>query len=174
MQIAGECLERADRLFSTAWADRRHVHRRADIDCRSVRMNGGHLPSPAGTFRVRHWPVPSCGEFGKEGLGCAVARLMTHHGFSQRRACRLIGFDRSTARDRYRRPDDGERRVRLRALAADRRRFGYRRLGVLLAREGWAVNHKKLYRLYQEDGLTVEGFRRLNIWDNWTFAEKSF
>ena len=74
---------------------------------------------------------------------------MTHHGFSQRRACRLIGFDRSTARYRGRRPDDGELRVRLRALAVDRRRFGYRRLGVLLAREGVIVNHKKLYRLYR-------------------------
>jgi putative transposase len=80
---------------------------------------------------------------------------MTHHGFSQRRACRLIGFDRSTARYRCRRADDGELRVRLRALAADRRRFGYRRLGVLLAREGWAVNHKKLYRLYREERLAV-------------------
>ena len=80
---------------------------------------------------------------------------MTEHGFSQRRACRLIGFDRSTARYRCRRPDDAGLRSRLRALAAERRRFGYRRLGVLLAREGLRVNHKKLYRLYREERLAV-------------------
>jgi putative transposase len=84
-----------------------------------------------------------------------VERLMTEHGFSQRRACRLIGFDRSTARYRCRRPDDAGLRSRLRALAAERRRFGYRRLGVLLAREGLRVNHKKLYRLYREERLAV-------------------
>jgi putative transposase len=80
---------------------------------------------------------------------------MTEHGFSQRRACRLIDFDRSTARYRRRRPDDTGLRDRLRALAAERRRFGYRRLGVLLAREGMIVNHKKLLRLYREERLAV-------------------
>jgi putative transposase len=80
---------------------------------------------------------------------------MTEHGFSQRRACRLICFDRSTARYRCRRPDDAALRGRLRALAAERRRFGYRRLGVLLAREGVVVNHKKLFRLYREERLAV-------------------
>jgi putative transposase len=85
----------------------------------------------------------------------AVDRLMTEHGFSQRRACRLIAFDRSTARHRRRRPDDVGLRARLRALAAERRRFGYRRLGVLLAREGLRVNHKKLSRLYREERLAV-------------------
>lgn len=85
----------------------------------------------------------------------AVERLMTDHGFSQRRACRLIDFDRSTARYRHRRPNDGDLRFRLRALATERRRFGYRRLGVLLAREGMVVNHKKLYRIYREEQLTV-------------------
>lgn len=85
----------------------------------------------------------------------AVERLMTEHGFSQRRACRLIGCDRSTARYRSLRPNDGVLRDRLRALAAERRRFGYRRLGVLLAREGMIMNHKKLFRLYREERLAV-------------------
>ncbi len=84
-----------------------------------------------------------------------VERLMTEHGFSQRRACRLIGCDRSTARYRSLRPNDGVLRDRLRALAAERRRFGYRRLGVLLAREGMIMNHKKLFRLYREERLAV-------------------
>src|SRR5690606_1916530 len=58
---------------------------------------------------------------------------------------------------RYRatRPEDAEFRARLRTLAAERRRFGYRRLGVLLAREGMAMNHKKLLRLYREEQLAV-------------------
>jgi putative transposase len=53
------------------------------------------------------------------------------------------------------RPDDGALRQRLRKLAAERRRFGYRRLGYLLAREGIAPNHKKLLRIYREEGLKV-------------------
>lgn len=67
----------------------------------------------------------------------------------------LIGFDRSSARYPRRRPDDTGLLARLRALAAERRRFGYRRLGVLLAREGLRVNPKKLYRLYREERLAV-------------------
>jgi putative transposase len=79
---------------------------------------------------------------------------MAAHGFSQRHACRLIEVDPKTVR---RRPaaDAPEVRQRLRDLAGERRRFGYRRLGVLLAREGMTMNHKKLYRLYREEGLTV-------------------
>jgi len=77
------------------------------------------------------------------------------HGISERRACAILGADRSTARYRSRRPDDGTTRLRLRALAAERRRFGYRRLGLLLAREGARLNHKKLRRLYAEERLQV-------------------
>ena len=53
------------------------------------------------------------------------------------------------------RPDDAGLRTRLRELAGERRRFGYRRLGYLLAREGHAPNHKKLLRIYREEGLKV-------------------
>jgi putative transposase len=53
------------------------------------------------------------------------------------------------------RPDDTALRQRLCALAAQRRRFGYRRLGWLLAREGRRLNHKKLYRLYREEQLML-------------------
>ena len=58
---------------------------------------------------------------------------------------------------RYRRNrgDDGEVRVRLRALSAERRWFGYRRLHILLGREGVRINHRKLRRLYAEDRLQV-------------------
>jgi putative transposase len=80
---------------------------------------------------------------------------MERHGLSQRHACRLVGLDRSTLRYQGKRPDDATVRQRLRDLAAERRRFGYRRLGWMLAREGHAMNHKKLYRLYHEERLMV-------------------
>lgn len=74
---------------------------------------------------------------------------------SQRRACGLIGLVRGTCRYRLRREKDERLRTRLHELAEVRRRFGYRRLQVLLQREGWRVNHKRVYRLYVEEGLSV-------------------
>ena len=85
----------------------------------------------------------------------AVAHLCEAHEVSQRRACRAIGVERTSVRYRHRRGDDGAVRSRLRELAAVRRRFGWRRLHVLLAREGIHVNHKKLRRLYIEERLQV-------------------
>ena len=76
-------------------------------------------------------------------------------GYSQRRACTLVGLDRKTYRYTSSRPDDAVLRKRLRELASERRRFGYRRLHILLGREGVEVNHKKLYRLYKEERLVV-------------------
>jgi len=70
---------------------------------------------------------------------------MAAHGFSQRRACRLIEVDPKTVR-RQPMTDAPAVRQRLRELAGERRRFGYRRLGILLAREGMTMNHKKLLR----------------------------
>lgn len=85
----------------------------------------------------------------------AVAILVEVHGMSERRACSVIGAERTSARYRSRRPDDAELRERLKALAGERRRFGYRRLHVLLRREGHVVNRKKTQRLYREEGLSV-------------------
>lgn len=85
----------------------------------------------------------------------AAAHLCQVHEVSQRRACRVIGADRTSVRYRGHRPDDGSLRSRLRELAAVRRRFGYRRLHILLRREGVMVNHKKLRRLYREERLQV-------------------
>jgi putative transposase len=85
----------------------------------------------------------------------AVAHLRSAFEMSERRACRTIGCLRMTVRYRSRRPDDTALRLRLRALAHERRRFGYRRLHVLLRREGFEVNHKRLFRLYREERLMV-------------------
>ena len=85
----------------------------------------------------------------------AVAHLRTAFDMSERRACKTIGCVRMTVRYRSRRPADAQLRHRLRSLAHERRRFGYRRLHVLLRREGFKVNHKRLFRLYREEHLMV-------------------
>src|SRR5207248_6575164 len=76
-------------------------------------------------------------------------------GISERRACSVIGADRSAVRYRHRGADDAATRTRLKQLAAERRRFGWRRLKLLLEREGIIMNHKKLRRLYREERLQV-------------------
>jgi len=85
----------------------------------------------------------------------AAAYLQQTYEMSQRRACRVIAGDRSSVRYQARRADDAPLRERLKALAQERRRFGYRRLHVLLRREGHAVNRKRVQRLYREERLTV-------------------
>jgi putative transposase len=85
----------------------------------------------------------------------AVAHLVDAHEMSERRACKAIGCCRMTMRYRTTRTDDASLRQRMRAIAQERRRFGYRRLHVLLRREGYLINHKKLFRLYREEKLTV-------------------
>jgi len=84
-----------------------------------------------------------------------VTWAMDEKGYSQRRACALIGIAPKTYRYISSRGDDVALRERLRALAGERRRFGYRRLHILLRREGIELNHKKLFRLYREERLTV-------------------
>ena len=85
----------------------------------------------------------------------AVAHARGCYGLSEPRACHLIGIARRVARYKPRVADDTDLRRRLRELAAARRRFGYRRLGYLLAREGLKPNHKKLLWLYREEGLKL-------------------
>jgi len=85
----------------------------------------------------------------------AVAHLQSKLGLSERRACRIVGADRKMIRYRSRRPDDAPLRARLHDLANERRRFGYRRLFVLLRREGEASGINRIYRLYREEGLMV-------------------
>ena len=74
---------------------------------------------------------------------------------SQRRACSALDVDRSTVRYQSRRDDDTELRDAMKAVAKERRRFGYRRLHVMVQRQGWQVNHKKFRRIYREEKLQV-------------------
>jgi len=85
----------------------------------------------------------------------AVAHLRGVLEVSERRACSLVAADRKMIRYRSRRPPDTELRARLRELANQRRRFGYRRLFILLRREGEPSGINCIYRLYREEGLAV-------------------
>ena len=85
----------------------------------------------------------------------AVAHLETTHEMSERWARRTIGVDRTSVRYRRTKADDGELRACIKALAHDRRCFGYRRLHVLLRWEGVLVDRKRVHRIYQEERLMV-------------------
>src|SRR5438094_8551576 len=83
---------------------------------------------------------------------------------SERHACRLMGLGRSTHRYRLRKAGrDSELRPRLKELAAQRMRFGYRRLTAMLVREGMPTNHKRVYRLYRAEGLAMRIRQRRRI-----------
>jgi putative transposase len=92
-----------------------------------------------------------------------VAYLRTEHHLSQRRACRLVQCHRATARYAAQPVPEERVRERLRALATERPRFGYRRLTVLLRREHGAINHKRVYRLYRAEGLSVRRQARKRV-----------
>jgi putative transposase len=85
----------------------------------------------------------------------AAGYLQATYEMSQRRACRVLEIDRTSVRYQATRADDAALRERLKALAQERRRFGYRRLHVLLRREGCLVNRKRVQRIYREERLTV-------------------
>src|SRR4029077_8845452 len=95
-----------------------------------------------------------------------VAHLRVAYDISERRACKTNGFERSSPRYRMARDPQTALRLRLKDLAAVRVRYGYRRLHVLLRREGWAGNHKRVYRLYNEEGLSIRAKlpRRKRAW----------
>ena len=84
-----------------------------------------------------------------------VAHLRATMGLSERRACSIVSADRKMVRYRSCRPPDTELRTQLRDLANARRRFGYRRLFILLRQDGERSGINRIYRLYREEGLTV-------------------
>lgn len=87
--------------------------------------------------------------------------LVERYEVSERRACSVVGLSRSTLRYTSRLKEPVGLRRRLRELAAQRRRWGYKRLTVILRRDnGFRVNHKRVYRIYREEGLAVRQRRR--------------
>jgi putative transposase len=93
-----------------------------------------------------------------------VGYLQTTYPLSERRACRLVGAHCRTMRYQFRvRPDEPQIRERLRALAAQRPRWGYRRLHVLLQRELGVINHKRVYRLYRLEQLKLRQRKRKRV-----------
>lgn len=93
----------------------------------------------------------------------AVKEAVKVAGVSERHACRLVSAPRSTQRYQSRRPEQTEVRERLRAHAEARPRWGYRRLHVLLRREGIEINLKRTYRLYREERLMVRRRKRRRL-----------
>jgi putative transposase len=93
-----------------------------------------------------------------------VSYVEVGYQMSERHACRLLGLGRSTHRYRARKAErDTALRARLKELAAQRMRFGYRRLTAMLVREGTPANHKRVYRLYREEGLAMRIRQRRRI-----------
>jgi len=92
-----------------------------------------------------------------------VSYVEVEYQMSERHACRLLGLGRSTHRYRTGKDRDAALRMRLKELAARRMRFGYRRLTAMLLREGMPANHKRVYRLYREEGLAMRIRQRRRI-----------
>src|SRR5204863_7878277 len=84
-----------------------------------------------------------------------VRQVQAAHGVSEWRSCVALGVERSTIRYRSTKPDPAPLRLRIRDLAKTRVRYGYFRIYIQLRREGWVVNHKRVYRLYREEGLSL-------------------
>jgi len=93
----------------------------------------------------------------------AVTHLMQSHRIGVTKACGLMGISRSLFAYQSRRPDDTELKAKLVELAGQKRRYGYRRLHVLLLRQGLRVNRKRTYRIYREAGLAVRRRKRKRI-----------
>jgi putative transposase len=89
-----------------------------------------------------------------------VQSIRQAYQLNESRACGLVGITRWINRYQSRRDPQDELRQRLRELAGNRPRYGYRRLTVLLRREGWKVNTKRVYRIYREENLGVRTARR--------------
>jgi len=81
--------------------------------------------------------------------------MLACYEVSERRACEVLGLSRASCRYRSKADEQAALRIRLRDLAYSRASYGYRRLHVLLQREGWRVNHKLVYRLYKQEGLMM-------------------
>lgn len=90
--------------------------------------------------------------------------IIQSFGLSQRRASILINLSRNTVRYKPKPDNDAEIRKRIKELAEQRKRFGYRRLHIFLKREGLVINHKRTERIYREEKLAFYGFEGGRNW----------
>ena len=90
-----------------------------------------------------------------EARRTCVSWLIQKYGISQRRACKLSGAHRTTIRYKSRKPSEEELRKQMKEIAIKYRRFGYRRIHIMLKKIHKKINHKKVYRLYKEMNLKV-------------------
>ena len=86
----------------------------------------------------------------------AAQVMIEIHHLSQRRSCRLVGLERNTCRYQSKPEDTKALEAKIQAIAFERRRFGYRRIHMILKRSGMTINHKKVWRIYRELGLKVK------------------
>ena len=90
----------------------------------------------------------------------AVLRLVKAYAQSERRCCRVLRLNRGLYRRQPKKDEQAFLRMRIKEIAAVRVRYGYRRIHVLLRREGWAINVKRVYRLYKIEGLNLRNHTR--------------
>ena len=90
----------------------------------------------------------------------AVRWLQAQYDISERRGCKTVKLPRKTYRYKSKMSDQAPLRMRIKEIAASRVRYGYKRIHILLKREGWVVNHKRVYRIYCEEGLNVRSKTR--------------
>jgi putative transposase len=88
-----------------------------------------------------------------------VVELVDRYRVSERRACQVVKISRTSYRYRSIRDEQSPLRLRINEIARVRVRYGYKRIHVLLRREGWSVNHKRVYRIYCEEGLNLRAKR---------------
>jgi putative transposase len=92
-----------------------------------------------------------------------AVHLLTNKGISERQACQLVGIKRNTHRTLAAVKNETELKQRIEQLAQEKPRYGYRRLALLIRKEGKLVNHKKVYRVYRELNLAVKAKKRRQI-----------
>lgn len=127
-------------------------------EVRRLRARAGEPPAQGAGGGLVPGQADSAGRTLKKGLKPARKRELARgvpedYGVSERHACGLIQLQRSTFRYGPRGRDDTVLRMRIKELAKTYIRYGYKRIHTLLLREGFEVNHKRLYRMYCEEGL---------------------
>jgi hypothetical protein len=138
-----------EQLATLLWGDRFDTQARQSLRQCLLSLRGELVGLKAQLFSTDAHEFAALAEKGAD-----LERALVHYRGEFLAACVALGVDRSSIRYRSCRPDDASVRARLRELASVRRRFGYRRLYLLMSREGLMMNHKK-FRLYREERLQV-------------------